>query len=134
MKIIYLVLIYTLGALISPLQANTCPLPPNEENPDVTPENWVVYPLSKSPQYENGITFVKAQIPPKAISGVNGIICIYETPHMGYYSIWQDKLAKKMPVSQSNGMPSCLDYWFSDKREGDTCSESIEKCPFIISK
>ncbi len=134
MKIIYIILIYSLTAFISPLQADNCPAPPNDDNPNVIPEPWVAYPLLKYPQYESGITFVKAQIPPKAVSGFNGIICYYHGPQMGDYAIWQEKLAKKMPVSQGKDMSYPLDYWFADKRQGDTCFESIEKCPFIVSK
>lgn len=115
------------------LPAMTCPPPPTEDNPIVLPDPWRPYVFSVDPQYEKGIRFVNVQIPPKAVSSVNGVICTYHSPSYGNYSIWQQKIAKKARFStDGQGCPACNDYWFSDKRRGDTCSESIEKCTFLI--
>src|SRR5687768_4812313 len=75
------------------LNADTCPPIPTDDNPETIPSPWKVFPSSIYPQYEPGIVFVRAQIPPQQTTAPNGVICTYSTS-LGNYSIWQEKLAK----------------------------------------
>jgi len=105
------------------VQAMTCP------NPNTSslqwgepPVPWVPNPLSPNrPQGEANAQFVRANI---LVAGIGrGVSCTYRIS-VGDYSIWFPALVK-IPA-RSEG------YWI-DNYNGKVCTQSIERCDFVVA-